>query len=188
VQAAEQPDQQNDWQRNADEPKQQPTSHDILLRCLIKDCLITTLRRGSSIVAARASRRAGCQAGGRGYIALAVPGGVAEWLKALAWKACIRETVSWVRIPLPPPPPSERNRNPTCSICHRCHRPNFAAPACAPSLATPFPQVFAVRSARVQAQHDIFASLIIIRAGGDRRAQGTVGLGAEARSRTPTRG
>jgi hypothetical protein len=28
---------------------------------------------------------------------------VAEWLKALAWKACIRETVSWVRIPLPPP-------------------------------------------------------------------------------------
>ena len=28
---------------------------------------------------------------------------MAEWLKALAWKACIRETVSWVRIPLPPP-------------------------------------------------------------------------------------
>ena len=26
-------------------------------------------------------------------------GQVAEWLKALAWKACIRETVSWVRIP-----------------------------------------------------------------------------------------
>ena len=32
-----------------------------------------------------------------------VRGGVAEWLKALAWKACIRETVSRVRIPLPPP-------------------------------------------------------------------------------------
>ena len=32
-----------------------------------------------------------------------IPGGMAEWLKALAWKACIRETVSWVRIPLPPP-------------------------------------------------------------------------------------
>src|SRR5439155_16155716 len=31
------------------------------------------------------------------------PGGMAEWLKAHAWKACIRETVSWVRIPLPPP-------------------------------------------------------------------------------------
>ena len=30
-------------------------------------------------------------------------GGVAEWLKAHAWKACIRGTVSWVRIPLPPP-------------------------------------------------------------------------------------
>src|SRR5712672_2560500 len=29
---------------------------------------------------------------------------MAEWLKAHAWKACIRETVSWVRIPLPPPP------------------------------------------------------------------------------------
>jgi hypothetical protein len=32
-------------------------------------------------------------------------GGMAEWLMALAWKACIRETVSWVRIPLPPPGP-----------------------------------------------------------------------------------
>ena len=30
-------------------------------------------------------------------------GEVAEWLKALAWKACIRETVSWVRIPPSPP-------------------------------------------------------------------------------------
>jgi hypothetical protein len=28
---------------------------------------------------------------------------VAEWLKAHAWKACLRETVTWVRIPLPPP-------------------------------------------------------------------------------------
>jgi hypothetical protein len=32
-------------------------------------------------------------------------GWVAEWLKAHAWKACIRETVSRVRIP-PHPPPS----------------------------------------------------------------------------------
>ena len=31
------------------------------------------------------------------------PGGVAEWLKAHAWKACLRETVTGVRIPLPPP-------------------------------------------------------------------------------------
>jgi excisionase family DNA binding protein len=30
-------------------------------------------------------------------------GGMAEWLKAHAWKACMRATVSWVRIPLPPP-------------------------------------------------------------------------------------
>src|SRR5919202_5926721 len=33
----------------------------------------------------------------------AARGGVAEWLKAHAWKVCIRETVSRVRIPLPPP-------------------------------------------------------------------------------------
>src|SRR5882724_2902564 len=38
-------------------------------------------------------------------IVRAFSGGVAEWLKALAWKACIRETVSRVRIP--PPPPNE---------------------------------------------------------------------------------
>src|SRR3546814_7775638 len=30
-------------------------------------------------------------------------GGMAEWLKAHAWKACLRETATWVRIPLPPP-------------------------------------------------------------------------------------
>ena len=30
-------------------------------------------------------------------------GEMAEWLKAHAWKACIRETVSGVRIPLSPP-------------------------------------------------------------------------------------
>ena len=112
VQAAEQPDQQNDRQWNADEPKQYPASHDILLCCLIKDCLSTTPRGGSSIVAAGigcglelAPRRVGCHAEARRYIAPDVPGGVAEWLKALAWKACIRETVSWVRIPLPPPVP-----------------------------------------------------------------------------------
>ena len=32
-------------------------------------------------------------------------GEVAEWLKAHAWNACIRETVSRVRIPLSPPAP-----------------------------------------------------------------------------------
>src|SRR5262245_21011480 len=35
-------------------------------------------------------------------------GGMAEWLKAHAWKACIRATVSWVRIPLPPPVHAQR--------------------------------------------------------------------------------
>src|SRR5689334_9971932 len=37
------------------------------------------------------------------YVGCAPPGGVAEWFKAHAWKACIRETVSRVRIPPPPP-------------------------------------------------------------------------------------
>ena len=45
----------------------------------------------------------GCQPADLDYIAPGDRGGMAEWLKALAWKACIRETVSWVRIPLPPP-------------------------------------------------------------------------------------
>ena len=35
-------------------------------------------------------------------------GGVAEWLKAHAWKVCIGETLSRVRIPLPPPYSSSR--------------------------------------------------------------------------------
>jgi hypothetical protein len=33
---------------------------------------------------------------------------MAEWLKAHAWKACVRETVPWVRIPLSPPRYSTR--------------------------------------------------------------------------------
>ena len=32
-----------------------------------------------------------------------IDGGMAEWFKAHAWKACIGETLSWVRIPLSPP-------------------------------------------------------------------------------------
>src|SRR5215475_14621731 len=49
-------------------------------------------------------------------------GGVAEWLKAHAWKACLRETVTWVRIPLPPPisvhscSRSFRKSNKICSL------------------------------------------------------------------------
>src|SRR5271165_712289 len=38
------------------------------------------------------------------------PGGVAERSKAHAWKVCIRETVSRVRIP-PPPPTQNRTAN-----------------------------------------------------------------------------
>jgi hypothetical protein len=32
-----------------------------------------------------------------------VSGEMAEWLKAHAWKACLGETLTWVRIPLSPP-------------------------------------------------------------------------------------
>ena len=32
-----------------------------------------------------------------------INGEVAEWFKAHAWKACIGETLSWVRIPFSPP-------------------------------------------------------------------------------------
>src|ERR1700722_17687945 len=59
---------------------------------------LRSLGRGDRLV-----RRGLCDRAGSLYCALPVTGGMAEWLKALAWKACIRETVSWVRIPLPPP-------------------------------------------------------------------------------------
>ncbi len=42
-------------------------------------------------------------AAGRSSCGLTAGGEVAEWLKAHAWNACIRETVSRVRIPLSPP-------------------------------------------------------------------------------------
>src|SRR5438034_8212118 len=49
-----------------------------------------------------------CASGGRSLPSAAPRknghGGVAERLKAHAWRACIRATVSRVRIPLPPPP------------------------------------------------------------------------------------
>src|SRR4051812_29906073 len=38
-------------------------------------------------------------------------GEMAEWLKAHAWKACVRETVPWVRIPLSPPATSKMPGN-----------------------------------------------------------------------------
>ncbi len=39
-------------------------------------------------------------------------GEVSERLKEHAWKACIRETVSWVRIP--PSPPDDIHKAPFC--------------------------------------------------------------------------
>src|SRR6476659_3096201 len=35
---------------------------------------------------------------------LILNGEMSEWLKEHAWKACVGETLPWVRIPLSPPP------------------------------------------------------------------------------------
>ena len=39
----------------------------------------------------------------RGFLPKIQAGEMAEWLKAHAWKACLLERVTWVRIPLSPP-------------------------------------------------------------------------------------
>jgi hypothetical protein len=39
---------------------------------------------------------------------------MAEWLKAHAWKACLLERVTWVRIPLSPP--CFQNHSQTCGF------------------------------------------------------------------------
>src|ERR1700687_408331 len=68
----------------------------------------------STLPLSRGSPRQGCgRRGARGGAGGQSPppaadgkrrhGGVAERLKAHAWRACIRATVSRVRIPLPPP-------------------------------------------------------------------------------------
>src|ERR1019366_9524613 len=49
---------------------------------------------------------------------------MAEWLKAHAWKACLGETLTWVRIPLSPPkqrPKSSKNvhKNKKIDDAHR---------------------------------------------------------------------
>ncbi len=66
-------------------------------------------RAGSSATVAQGSKILTTQKDG-GRVAFSaelnivrLAGGVAEWLKAHAWKVCIRETVSRVRIPPPPP-------------------------------------------------------------------------------------
>src|ERR1700735_5705246 len=79
--------------------------------------------RGACIAAARlvGSRPPGRPIAPRGD---AYCGGVAEWLKAHAWKVCIRATVSRVRIPLPPPiqelgtAADDRNRSPAAAFAH----------------------------------------------------------------------
>jgi hypothetical protein len=55
----------------------------------------------------KAARRCQPRTAWLGFVARARRGGVAEWLKAHAWRACIGETLSRVRIPLPPPAFSE---------------------------------------------------------------------------------
>jgi hypothetical protein len=51
-------------------------------------------------------------------------GEMAEWLKAHAWKACLLERVTWVRIPLSPPyfqqlRDSETRLKPSSLLCER---------------------------------------------------------------------
>src|SRR5262245_56448376 len=50
-------------------------------------------------------------------------GEVAEWLKAHAWNACIRESVSWVRIPPSPPRTRVKMQSILTGACTKCLRP-----------------------------------------------------------------
>src|SRR5690242_6394288 len=52
-------------------------------------------------------------------------GGVAEWLKAHAWKACLLATVTGVRIPLPPPAHCRHLRDATLLSCVETVRPSL---------------------------------------------------------------
>src|SRR3954470_23503212 len=52
-----------------------------------------------------------CPAADRASFFTIPQGEVAEWLKAHAWKACLGETLTWVRIP--PSPPSHQNPGPS---------------------------------------------------------------------------
>src|SRR5262245_27846585 len=65
--------------------------------------------------------RTGLRSAAGPYISRAGRGGMAEWLKAHAWKACIRATVSWVRIPLPPPEPFQEAPSSTCNLAITPH-------------------------------------------------------------------
>src|SRR5665213_3006846 len=49
-------------------------------------------------------------------------GEVAEWLKAHAWKACLGETLTRVRIPLSPPPMSGKSLLLLSFLTDACNR------------------------------------------------------------------
>ena len=49
-------------------------------------------------------------------------GEMAEWLKAHAWKACLLERVTWVRIPLSPPEFQNHSQNAGSAIRYRADR------------------------------------------------------------------
>ena len=66
------------------------------------------------------------------YIKCFVTGGMAERLKAHAWKACVRESVPWVRIPLSPP------KFPGILRAQCRHEPE---PPCSSTSAGPAPQL-----------------------------------------------
>src|SRR5215467_9659733 len=53
-----------------------------------------------------------------------IRGEMAEWLKAHAWKACIGETLSRVRIPLSPPFPFETPDFQAVAAYYRCGNEN----------------------------------------------------------------
>jgi hypothetical protein len=51
---------------------------------------------------------------------------MAERLKAHAWKACVRASVPWVRIPLSPPDPNNPRISITCRFSRLPFCPHFA--------------------------------------------------------------
>src|SRR3954465_11184749 len=61
-------------------------------------------------------------------------GEMSEWLKEHAWKACVGETLPWVRIPLSPPPQNQQLTEIT-----RILRATAGNPATMPHAPAPLP-------------------------------------------------
>ena len=59
---------------------------------------------------------------------------MAERLKAHAWKACVRASVPWVRIPLSPPDPNNPRISITCGFSRLPVCPHFAPRLRCPTL------------------------------------------------------